>query len=113
MATGTAKVAAKAADAAGTTVNQWRYWKQPVSGSQVPVFVQRISSRGTAYVVKPNPWALKSGDARAGWTQRQSVRAEHLVPDLKVPPFIQAAISAAIGEPQHALETVKSEGGAA
>jgi hypothetical protein len=63
------------------------------------VFVQRISSRGTAYIVKPNPWAIDAGDARGGWTQQQSVRAADLVDEPKVPECVQRAFITTIGEP--------------
>jgi len=86
------------------TVNAWQHWQHPVSGALVPVFVQRISRRGTAYIVKPNPWALRVGDARAAWTQRQAVRETDLVDEPKVPECVQAAFITAIGEPQMAIE---------
>ena len=63
------------------TVNGYRFVRvQTEAGSHdLLAFVKRISGRGTAYFVKPNPWALRDGDRRAGWTKVQNCRAEQLV----------------------------------
>ena len=74
----------------------WRYLINKESGGNSPVFVLKITERGVAHYIKPNPWALRPGDERAGWTKKKSVQESELRGE--VPAEIVKTIHAAIGE---------------
>lgn len=77
----------------------WRYMVLGTARMRSAVFIRHVSSRGTVYYVKPNPWAFRDGDARAGWTREQAGHLGDVVMGHKPPPFEIAGIEARIGPP--------------
>lgn len=55
-------------------VGTWRYVKHGTAGQAALIFVVNVSDRGVVRFVKPNPWALREGDTRGGWTKAQTCK---------------------------------------
>lgn len=57
----------------------WRYVAQGTGRAPTLVWVDSTLVGKAVRFYKPNPWALKGGDKRAGWTKRMSAKIEDVL----------------------------------
>lgn len=78
----------------------WRCVRHGTAEAVVPIFVVHVSERGSVYYVKPNPWALREGDTRAGWTKQQVCKVAEVLAERPTAAEVDAIVRA-IGLPKH------------
>ncbi len=89
----------------------WRYVRWGTSGQPVVAYIVGVAgARGdSVQFKKPNPWAMREGDARAGWTKTLTVHLADVVAD-RVPSHAEIAeVLRLIGVPEKRVEGVRVE----
>lgn len=77
----------------------WRLLVAGTARTPTAVVVRCITAAGRVHYIKPNPWALRAGDGRAGWTKERTAKYEDLVLSAKPKRADIERYEAAIGMP--------------